>query len=92
MRSYDLVIVVRPTLTDEERKRLVDTIKSFLEGVKFIKEDEWGQKPLAYSIKKEQAGYYYFFKFETEASVPAGFEQKLLLNENILRHLLLRTK
>jgi small subunit ribosomal protein S6 len=92
MRSYDLVVVVRPSLKDDERKKLVDTIKSFLVGVKFSKEEEWGQKPLAYSIKKEQAGYYYFFKFETEESVPAGFEQKLLINENILRHLLLRTK
>jgi small subunit ribosomal protein S6 len=92
MRSYDLVIVVRSSLKDEEKKKLIDTIKSLLEGVKFTKEEEWGQKPLAYSIKKEQAGYYYFLKFESEASVPAGFEQKLLLNENILRHLLLRTK
>jgi small subunit ribosomal protein S6 len=92
MRSYDLVIVVRPTLTDEARKKLVDTVKTFLKDVKFTKEEEWGQKPLAYSIKKELAGYYYFFQFETEMSVPVGFEQKLLTNENILRHLLLRTK
>ena len=92
MRSYDLVIVVRSSLKDDERKKLIDTIKSFLEGVKFTKEEEWGQKPLAYNIKKQSAGYYYFFKFETEMSVQTGFEQKLLLNENILRHLLLRTK
>lgn len=92
MRSYDLVIVVRPSLEDEERKKLIDVAKGFLEGVKFSKEEEWGQKPLAYIIKKEVAGYYYLFQFSTENSVPAGFEQKLLTNENILRHLLLRTK
>ena len=87
-----MVIVVRPSLKDDERKKLIGIVKDLLQGVKFVKEEEWGQKPLAYSIKKEQAGYYYFFKFETEASVQTGFEQKLLLNENILRHLLLRTK
>jgi ribosomal protein S6 len=92
MRSYDLVIVVRPSLKDEERKKLIGVVKDLLGGVKFIKEEDGGQRPLAYSIKKEQAGYYYFFKFETEASVQTGFENKLLLNENILRHLLLRTK
>ena len=92
MRSYDLVIVVRPSLKDAERKKLIDTVKTSLKDVKFVKEEEWGQKPLAYTIKKEEAGYYYFFQFESEMSVPAGFEQKLLINENILRHLFLRTK
>ena len=92
MRIYDLVLVVRPSLKDTERKKLVDSVKTSLKDMKFTKEEEWGQKPLAYSIKKELAGYYYFFQFSTENSVLAGFEQKLLINENILRHLLLRTK
>ncbi len=92
MRIYDLVLVVRPSLKDADRKKLIDSIKISLKDMKFTKEEEWGQKPLAYSIKKESAGYYYFFQFSTENSVPAGFEQKLLTNENILRHLLLRTK
>ncbi len=83
---------MRPSLKDSERRKLADSIKSFLKGMKFTKEDEWGQKPLAYSIKKELAGYYFLFEFETEISVPEGIEQMLLTNENILRHLLLRTK
>lgn len=92
MRSYDLVVVLRPSLKDVERKKLIDGIKTALKGMKVAKEEEWGQKPLAYTIKKEEAGYYLLFKLETEETIPAGFEQKLLTNENILRHLLLRTK
>jgi small subunit ribosomal protein S6 len=92
MRSYELVVVVRSSLADADRKKLIDNVKKLLEGVKFSKEEEWGQKPLAYPIKKELTGHYYFFKFEGEEVAPAGFEQKLLLNDNILRHLLLRKK
>ncbi len=92
MRSYDLVVVLRPSLKDAERKKLVDGIKTGLKGMKIAKEEEWGQKPLAYTIKKEAAGIYFLFKLETEETIPAGFEQKLLTNDNILRHLLLRTK
>lgn len=91
MRNYDLVVVLKSSLKDAERKKLVDGIKSSLKDAKFSKEDEWGQKPLAYTIKREFSGYYIQFQFEAE-TVPAGFEQKLLTNENILRHLLLRTK
>lgn len=92
MRTYDLVVVLRPSLKDSERKKLVDGIKTGLKGMKIAKEEEWGQKPLAYTIKKEAAGYYILYKLETEETIPAGFEQKLLTNDNILRHLLLRTK
>ena len=92
MRMYDLVVVLRPSLTEAQRKKLIDSIKKMLGDVKVAKEEEWGQKPLAYTIKKEAAGYYHLFKLETESVVPLDLEKKLLTNENILRHLLLRTK
>ncbi len=92
MRSYDLVVVLRPSLTDVQRKKLIDTIKKMFGDTKIANEEEWGQKPLAYIIKKEAAGYYHLFKLETESTAPLDLEQKLLTNENILRHLLLRTK
>ena len=92
MRKYELVVVLRPSLKDTERKKLTDGFKALLKDLKIVKEDEWGQKPLAYTIKKELAGYYIKYDLETEGTIPAGFEQKLLTNENILRHLLLRTK
>ncbi len=92
MRKYDLVMVLKSSLKDVERKKLVDGIKAHLKEMKFTKEEEWGQKPLAYMIRKELAGYYYLFQFETENSISEGLEKKLLTNENVLRHLLLRTK
>lgn len=87
-----MVVVLKSTLKDSERKKLIETIKNPLAKMKEITEEEWGIKPMAYSIKGELAGYYYLFKLESEEAIPAGFEQKLLTNDNILRHLLLRTK
>lgn len=92
MRIYELVVVLKPSVKDADKKKLLETIKGFLKDVKFIKEDDLGQKPLAYPIKKEIAGQYSFFQFESEAGVPKDFEQRLLRNENVLRHLLLRVK
>lgn len=91
MRLYDLVLVLRPSLKDTERKKVLDSIKDFLKGVKISKENDWGQKPLAYTIKKELAGHFYQYKLEGE-SIDKDFETKLIRNDSVLRHLLLRTK
>jgi small subunit ribosomal protein S6 len=92
MRKYELVLVLRPSIKEADRKKLLETVKGLLKDVKFTKEEDWGQKPLAYPIKKENAGFYVQWKFESEAGVPEGFETRLIRNDDVIRHLLLRTK
>jgi ribosomal protein S6 len=89
MRSYQLTLIVRSTLKDSDRKKAVEAIKSSLEKAKFLKEEEWGQKPLSYPIKKEVSGFFLNFHFDSEEGIPSGFEKKLLTDDNVLRHLLL---
>lgn len=92
MRLYELVLVLKTSLDEKGRKKLIDDVKSWLTDVKVTAEEEWGQKPLAYKIKKEVAGVYHFMKLETEKVIPADLEKQLLRNENVLRHLLIRRK
>jgi len=91
MRTYELVLVVRPTVKEADRNKLLEQVKGWLEAIKVTKEDDWGQKALAYPIKKEDAGHYYQWFLEGE-TFPKGFETRLIQNNDILRHLLLRTK
>lgn len=92
MRLYELVVVLRPSLSEADRKKSFDQIKGWLGDVKVAKEEDWGQKPLAYKIKKEIAGVYHKMELETEGVIPTDFETRLLRSDNVLRHLLLRTK
>ena len=92
MRTYELVLVLRPSLKEADRKKLLGTVKEWLgKEVKVAKENDWGQKALAYPIKKEEAGYYYMWELEGE-TFPDGFETRLIQNDSVIRHLLLRTK
>ena len=91
MRLYELVLVLKPSLKDAERKKVLDGIKDFLKDLKITKENDWGQKPLSYTIKKELAGYYYQLMLEGE-SIAKDFETRIIRNDSVLRHLLLRTK
>lgn len=92
MRTYELALVFKSALAEKDRTKLLDTVKKWLGDVKVAKEDDLGQKPLAYPIKHETAGYYVMYNLETEGAIPADFETKLLREENILRHLLVRGK
>lgn len=92
MRIYDLVLVFKSSLTEDKRKKLIDTVLSWAKGAKATKTDMWGSKPLSYPIKKEVSGYYVYLIIESEVGVPTDFEKKILAQEDILRHLVVRTK
>jgi ribosomal protein S6 len=91
MRSYELILITKASLTEVLRKKIITSIKTMLKDLKIVKENEMGQKTLAYKIKRETSGYYYDFVVEGE-NVPADFDKKILENDNILRYLLLRNK
>lgn len=85
------MLVIKTSLSEAERKKLLSSIKDMIKDMK-VTEEELGQKPLAYKIKRELAGIYHIFHIESEKGITADFEKRLLNNENILRHLLLRKK
>lgn len=91
MRSYELVLILKTSLSETQQKKIITTLKSWLKGAKFSKEDELGQKQFSYRIKKETSGVYFDWNFDTE-SIPTDFGKKILENEDILRHLLIRRK
>lgn len=88
---YQLTLVLKTTLKEADLKKLVESIKSQFGKAK-ITEKSWGQKALSYPIKKEVSGLYLNWDIETDEVVEKDFETKLINNDKILRHLLLRHK
>ena len=51
------------------------------------------QRDLAYEINKYKTGYYFLFTIETEdLTATKEFDRLSLINENILRHLIVRVE
>jgi ribosomal protein S6 len=88
---YNLTLVLKSTLKESDRKKLIENIKDAF-GKGKVTEKDWGQKPLSYPIKREVSGYYVSMIAEPEAVVSNDFEKMLFGNDDILRHLFLRTK
>jgi small subunit ribosomal protein S6 len=92
MRLYELVLVLRSSLKDEERKKLVESIKDSLKDFKIVKDEDWGLKPLSYKIKRELSGHFHLMHLEGEKGIAGDFETALRRNDKIIRHLLVRRK
>ncbi len=95
MRKYEIMFIVKPDVEEAEMKKIVDDMKKVLETnkAKVLDLKEMGQKDLAYEMNKYKTGYYFLFTIETEEDkATKEFDRLSLINENILRHLIVRVE
>ena len=93
MRKYEITFIIRPDVDEAAAKSVFESMKEVLESnkAKVVEAKELGQKELAYEIKKYKNGYYFFFVVEEEnASAVNEFDRLALINDNIIRHLVVR--
>ena len=89
MNKYELALVVSAKVEDEVRDAVVEKAKGYIARYNgnVTEVEEWGKKKLAYEIQKMKEGYYYFIQFEGETTVPAELEERLRIEETVLRFL-----
>ena len=94
MRKYEIMFIVRPDLEEANIKAIADNMKNALESNKATVLDvkEMGQRELAYEIKKYKTGYYFLFIVESDAAAVQEFDRVVRINENLLRHLVVRVE
>ncbi|MGE5042056.1 MAG: 30S ribosomal protein S6 [Candidatus Levyibacteriota bacterium] len=90
MRSYKLVLLLKSDLGKEKKKKLLDQVETWA-GAKETKTEELGEKKLAYVIKRERKGDYVALSFGSD-KISTDFEKRLVIQEDILRHLMVRMK
>jgi len=93
MRDYELTFIVSAKLAEKDRKTVLDNVVKWVGGGKkgeVEKEEDWGVKKLAYPIEKETEGQYFCWQVKIDPSVLAVLKQKMNLDENIIRYLLIR--
>ena len=87
MRDYELLFVLDPSLDEETKANLIETVKTVINaGGEAGEADVWGERRLAYSINKKNTGYYVVIPFKAEADLPKELDRRLRINENVMRH------
>lgn len=93
MNKYELTVVFGGKLTPAKQKSSMEKVKNQIEvfGGKVINTLDWGEKELAYPIKKFTQGYYATMSVEMDASNVKQLNDKLRVDETVLRYLLIKT-
>jgi small subunit ribosomal protein S6 len=87
MRHYENLIIVKPTLTEEEIKNSIAAIEAVIteNGGEIVARDEMGMRKLAYPIEKSPRGYFHVVYYKIEPSAITEIERRFRINEELLR-------
>ena len=90
---YETAFVVRPDASEEVvasiKNSLAETFKEF--GAEVLVNDSWGVKSFAQPTESGlKKGAYHYFMYKGAGNLNAEIERKFLINENLVRHMIIK--
>ena len=91
MKEYELTVLVHPDL-EANLDTVLDKVRALVidNGGEIIKEDNWGKKKLAYSIRREEFAVYVYFEVKLPAEALLKISNVLNITDEVLRYLLVK--
>lgn len=92
MNKYELTLILDSKTTSAKKKAFLDSLEKMLKVLegKVEKAEDWGVKELFHEIKKKKEGLYLHLTIELPAKSAKQLDQKLKVDENVLRHLIVK--
>lgn len=92
MRDYELVMVWNPELGEEATMAALDRLGGVVaqNGGEVADTNVWGRRRLAYFIDRHTEGIYIVQQLRMTPESTTVLDNQLKLNEDVLRHLLVR--
>jgi small subunit ribosomal protein S6 len=92
MRRYELMLVLRPDLSEDGVQGTLDRTTRAISGSggQIVKVSPWGRRRLAYPIGPHREGSYYIVVFDAPSETILEVERGLRITEEAMRHLVTR--
>ncbi|KGI55397.1 30S ribosomal protein S6 [Campylobacter sp. MIT 97-5078] len=92
MRHYEVLFILKPTLTEEEVNAKLEFVKELLtrNNAQIKSVVPMGTRKLAYVIKKYERGTYFVIYFKAEPSFITELERVLKITEEVIRFLIVK--
>ncbi len=89
MRRYETIVIIDPDLSNEQRLPVFERLKDLIvqQGGFLVIVDEWGDKRLAYEIKKKSRGYYVRLDFCGTGALVNEMERFFRIDERALKYM-----
>ena len=92
MNKYEVMFIVNTSMEAGEAAKIAEgytkLVKNDQGSVEVFK--DLGQRKLAYEIDKQITGFYYYFDFSAKVSTVKELDRRLGLDENVIRHMIVR--
>ncbi len=87
MRKYETVFISDPDLQDQTRTDLFEKVRNIIakEGGILTNFDDWGNKKLAYEIKKKLRGHYVCVTYGGTGGLIKELERNFRLSDDVLK-------
>jgi len=87
MRKYETIFISDPDLKDQARQELFDKVRDIIakENGILLDFDEWGNKKLAYEIKKKLRGHYACVTYGGTGDLIKELERNFGLSDHVLK-------
>ena len=91
-RTYELMFIVRPDMTDEDLDKLISTLQSAVPGTGGIVKsvDKMGKRRLAYAVRRFYDGIYVLMVVEGGGAAIHELERRLRVTEPVIKFLTVR--
>jgi len=91
-QNYELLFVINPTLSEEDKESLLARVKGYLEQAdgEIFSFKSWGLRRLAYTLKGQKEGQYYLVQCAMTTEKVSEFRRSLTLAEGVLREMVIR--
>lgn len=89
MRKYLAMYIIRPDLTEENYKTVIEEMnKIFTDNEsEVVSVKEWGMKDMAYEIEDFRKGYYVLANVNATPVAVAEYNRITNIREDIIRHI-----
>ncbi len=95
MREYEVTVILKSNISEEDHDKLIERIAAWLvpdedARASLLTAKHWGNRKLAYPIKKHTEGFYAFYEVQLENDAIPNIERNMQYNESILRYMFIR--
>ncbi len=89
MRRYETIIIIDPDTGEEARSGLIDRVNELVpqHGGFVIELDDWGQRRLAYEIKKKIRGHYTRIDFCGDGALVDEMERNFRIDDRVMKYM-----
>jgi len=89
LKNYETVFILTPVLSEAQMKDAVEKFRNILKdnNSKFLNDENWGLRKLAYPIQGKSTGFYHLFEYETDPQVIDILETEFRRDETVMRYL-----